>query len=202
MLTVGGYSELVRRRANTAALAEKLRLVHAVWATQPTIQQLLTARDFPGALELISSSQQLLSSELSGIASLKKLHASLAETKRLITSLMSRDLLQVALGEPDAAEHLLDPVLAVVAAARLERRLELAVRRQRRVAAPGHLRLEVAHTRLERGVLLARRRLPRLRHRRLAPLSLTCFMRAAARLGDAATVSEKTVLPAQVRRRM
>ena len=51
---------LVRRRANTAALTEKLRLVHAVWATQPTIQQLLTARDFPGALELISSSQQLL----------------------------------------------------------------------------------------------------------------------------------------------
>ena len=51
---------LVRRRANTAALVEKLRLVHAVWATQPTIQQLLTARDFPGALELISSSQQLL----------------------------------------------------------------------------------------------------------------------------------------------
>ena len=49
---------LVRRRANTAALVEKLRLVHAVWATQPTIQQLLTARDFPGALDLISSSQQ------------------------------------------------------------------------------------------------------------------------------------------------
>ena len=52
---------LVRRRVNTAALLEKLRLVHAVWATQPTIQQLLTARDFGGALELISSSQQLLS---------------------------------------------------------------------------------------------------------------------------------------------
>ena len=51
---------LVRQRANTAALLEKLRLVHAVWATQPTIQQLLTARDFPGALELIASSQQLL----------------------------------------------------------------------------------------------------------------------------------------------
>ena len=51
---------LVRRRANHVYLIEKLRLVHAVWATQPTIQQLLTARDFPGALELISSSQQLL----------------------------------------------------------------------------------------------------------------------------------------------
>ena len=51
---------LARRRANTAALKEKLRLVHAVWAAQPTIQQLLTARDFPAALEHISTCQQLL----------------------------------------------------------------------------------------------------------------------------------------------
>ena len=51
---------LARRRVHTAALLNKLRLMHAVWRTQPTIQQLLTARDFPGALELISSSQQLL----------------------------------------------------------------------------------------------------------------------------------------------
>jgi len=51
---------LVRQRANTAALNAKLRLVHAVWRTQPTIQQLLAAGDFPGALELITSSQQLL----------------------------------------------------------------------------------------------------------------------------------------------
>lgn len=38
----------VRRRANSAAFLEKLRLVHAVWGTQPTIQQLLAARDLPG----------------------------------------------------------------------------------------------------------------------------------------------------------
>ena len=51
---------LARQRVHTAALLSKLRLVHAVWRTQPTIQQLLTARDLPGALELITSSQQLL----------------------------------------------------------------------------------------------------------------------------------------------
>ena len=50
----------MRQRANTAALHGKLLLVHAVWRTQPTIQQLLAAGDFPGALELITSSQQLL----------------------------------------------------------------------------------------------------------------------------------------------
>ena len=42
------FASYSRRRANTAALVEKLRLVHAVWATQPTIQQLIAARDFLG----------------------------------------------------------------------------------------------------------------------------------------------------------
>eukprot|EP00965_Chrysotila_dentata_P067729 2241147-Pleurochrysis_carterae.AAC.6 len=51
---------LARRRANSEALLEKLRLVHAVWRTQPTIAQLLTSGDFPNALELIASSQSLL----------------------------------------------------------------------------------------------------------------------------------------------
>ena len=94
---------LVRRRANTVALAEKMRLVHVVWATQPTIQELLTARDFPRALELISSSQQLLSTELSGIHALRKLSEQLSQTKRQITTMMGKDLLQLALGHaPDA----------------------------------------------------------------------------------------------------
>lgn len=51
---------IARRRVHTAAMLNKLRLVHAVWRTQPTIQQLLSSRDFPSALELITSSQQLL----------------------------------------------------------------------------------------------------------------------------------------------
>jgi len=89
---------LVRQRANTAALHAKLRLVHAVWRTQPTIQQLLTAGDFPGALELITSSQQLLDTELRGVTALSHLGKGLAETKALIQDMMNRDLLQVALG--------------------------------------------------------------------------------------------------------
>ena len=89
---------LVRQRANTAALHGKLRLVHAVWRTQPTIQQLLTAGDFPGALELITSSQQLLDTELRGVAALSHLGRSLAETKALIQDNMNREMMQVALG--------------------------------------------------------------------------------------------------------
>jgi vacuolar protein sorting-associated protein 54 len=89
---------LVRQRANTAALNAKLRLVHAVWRTQPIIQQLLAAGDFPGALELITSSQQLLDTELRGVTALGHLGRGLAETKALIQDMMNKDLLQVALG--------------------------------------------------------------------------------------------------------
>ena len=92
------FASYSRRRANTAALVEKLRLVHAVWATQPTIQQLIAARDFPGALELIASSQQLLTTELTGISSLRRLGGSLTETKRLVTRMMLKSLLKSALG--------------------------------------------------------------------------------------------------------
>jgi len=91
-----------RRRVHTALLLNKLRLVHAVWRTQPTIQQLLTSRDFPSALELITSSQQLLNTELAGVAALGPLKASLEHTRKLIKDMMSKDLLRLALGyDPD-----------------------------------------------------------------------------------------------------
>ena len=89
---------LVRQRKNLEAVETRVRLLHAVWRTQPTIQQLLGAGDFPGALELIASSQQLLDTDLAGVASLAHLSSSLRETKASIQRTMNRDLLQVALG--------------------------------------------------------------------------------------------------------
>jgi vacuolar protein sorting-associated protein 54 len=65
--------QIEQLRTKMRSLEAKLRLMHAAWATQPTIQQLLAARDFAGALDLISSSQRLLATELSGICALKKL---------------------------------------------------------------------------------------------------------------------------------
>ena len=87
---------LVRQRKNLEAVETRVRLLHAVWRTQPTIQQLLGAGDFPGALELIASSQQLLDTDLAGVASLAHLSSSLRETKASIQRPMNRDLLQVA----------------------------------------------------------------------------------------------------------
>ena len=89
---------LVRQRKTLEAVETRVRLLHAVWRTQPTIQQLLGAGDFPGALELIASSQQLLDTDLAGVASLAHLSYSLRETKASIQRTMNRDLLQVALG--------------------------------------------------------------------------------------------------------
>jgi len=60
--------------------------------------QLLSAGDFPAALELISSSQQLLFSELSGVSSLVPTGRWLGETKGLIEQTMATELLETALG--------------------------------------------------------------------------------------------------------
>ena len=95
---VAAAAALVRQRKNLEAVETRVRLLHAVWRTQPTIQQLLGAGDFPGALELIASSQQLLDTDLAGVASLAHLSHSLRETKASIQRTMNRDLLQVALG--------------------------------------------------------------------------------------------------------
>jgi len=93
---------LTRRRANVQSLHEKLRLMLAVVRTQPTIQQLISAADFPAALELIASSQQLLATELAGVAALSPISEGLVATNALIEATMCRDFLELALGyDPD-----------------------------------------------------------------------------------------------------
>jgi hypothetical protein len=51
---------------------------------QPTISQLLSAADFPGALELIASAQQLLKEELKGVAALTPIGEGMVATKAVI----------------------------------------------------------------------------------------------------------------------
>eukprot|EP00962_Isochrysis_galbana_P033184 scaffold11051_cov51-Isochrysis_galbana.AAC.1 len=75
---------LARRKANVSSLHDKLRLIQAVVQSQPTIAQLLSAADFPGALELIGSAQQLLQTELKGVAALVPMGESLVAMKALI----------------------------------------------------------------------------------------------------------------------
>ncbi|KAG9337787.1 hypothetical protein JZ751_027588 [Albula glossodonta] len=58
-------------RNNCLKLQNKLKLMAAVHQTQPTVQLLLSTSEFVGALELISTTQEVLQQELQGILSFR-----------------------------------------------------------------------------------------------------------------------------------
>lgn len=62
-----------------------------VHQTQPTIQTLLSAPDYVAALELISTTQELLNEELQGVHSFRHLGSQLNEINRLIDKMMSNE---------------------------------------------------------------------------------------------------------------
>ncbi|CAH8437347.1 unnamed protein product [Heterobilharzia americana] len=57
---------VVRRRENYQLLVDKLKLIASLRATQPTIQSLLRNNDFCAALDLVSTTKDLLQSHLMG----------------------------------------------------------------------------------------------------------------------------------------
>ena len=54
----------------------QLKMMATVHQTQPTIQLLLSTSDFVGALDLISTTQEVLQQELAGIQSFRYLNNS------------------------------------------------------------------------------------------------------------------------------
>lgn len=58
-------------RNNCVKLHNKLKLMAAVHQTQPTVQLLLSTSEFVGALELISTTKEVLQQELQGIHSFR-----------------------------------------------------------------------------------------------------------------------------------
>lgn len=60
-----------RRQQRFQVLYEKLRLISTVQQTQPTIQLLLRNSDFVGALDLITTTQEVLQQELHGVHALR-----------------------------------------------------------------------------------------------------------------------------------
>lgn len=58
---------LARSKANQVTLLDKLKLMATVLQTQPTLQLLLSSSDYVAALELISSTQEVLAKELAGV---------------------------------------------------------------------------------------------------------------------------------------
>ncbi|WAR19536.1 VPS54-like protein, partial [Mya arenaria] len=82
---------LTKSRCNYIQLHNKLKLMATVHQTQPTIQTLLSTNEFVGALDLISTTQEVLSQELAGVHSLRHLGSQLAELQKLIDIMIQED---------------------------------------------------------------------------------------------------------------
>ncbi|XP_061478248.1 vacuolar protein sorting-associated protein 54 isoform X3 [Rhineura floridana] len=75
-------------RNNCIKAYNKLKLMATVHQTQPTVQLLLSTSEFVGALDLISTTQEVLQQELQGIHSFRHLGSQLCELEKLIDKMM------------------------------------------------------------------------------------------------------------------
>ncbi|XP_050673823.1 vacuolar protein sorting-associated protein 54 [Leptidea sinapis] len=76
---------------NLNSVHDILKLMATVQQTQPMIQLLLSTSDYVAALDLISSTQKVLSTQLSGIQAFRYLSPQLTEMKRLIQRMLSEE---------------------------------------------------------------------------------------------------------------
>ncbi|XP_028414316.1 vacuolar protein sorting-associated protein 54-like, partial [Dendronephthya gigantea] len=109
------FMRLVQLRSRYHCVHNKLKLMSAVQQTQPTIQLLLSTGDFVAALDLISTTQEVLQLELGGIQCLRHLGSQLAELERVIERMMEADFIEFAttnLAKPledyDEQDHVID----------------------------------------------------------------------------------------------
>ncbi|KAL7054729.1 hypothetical protein AAHC03_025752 [Spirometra sp. Aus1] len=95
--TAAQMTRLERRRANYKRLLKQLQLVASVHSAQPTIQSLLKSNDFCAALDLVSSTQELLSApDTPNFACLRHLSAQLTEIARFVQNMVVAEF-QVAI---------------------------------------------------------------------------------------------------------
>lgn len=82
---------LERIRSNKNIVLERLKLMSTVHQTQPMIQLLLSTQDYVAALDLISTTQEILGQELVGIHCFRHLPSQLNEMERLIDKMLTTD---------------------------------------------------------------------------------------------------------------
>ncbi|XP_058062732.1 vacuolar protein sorting-associated protein 54 [Anopheles bellator] len=80
-----------RVRANNNRVLEKLKLMATVHQTQPMIQLLLSTQDYVAALDLISTTQEILGQELTGVHCFRHLPSQLSEMELLIDKMLKTD---------------------------------------------------------------------------------------------------------------
>lgn len=117
-------------KKNHINLLDKLKLMSTVLQTQPTLQLLLSSSDYVAALELISSTQEVLAKELAGVTSLRHLPSQLKEMLKLIDKMLSTEFERYAaadLHRPlDANGRVLEPerLVSLVAGLLRQNRLQ------------------------------------------------------------------------------
>lgn len=82
---------LSRKRTHYGLIYDKLKLMATVHQTQPMIQLLLGTQDYVAALDLISTTQEIVAQELVGVHCFKHLPSQLTEMERLIDKMLSTD---------------------------------------------------------------------------------------------------------------
>lgn len=85
---------LTRINVNLTSVHELLKLIGTIQQTQPMIQLLLSTSDYVAALDLISSTQKVLSTRLSGIQAFRHLSPQLTEMKRLIHKMLTNEFIK------------------------------------------------------------------------------------------------------------
>ncbi|XP_055353415.1 vacuolar protein sorting-associated protein 54-like isoform X2 [Paramacrobiotus metropolitanus] len=80
---------LAQKRFNLNRTMHKLQTVLTISQTQATIQMLLASGDFVGALDLITTTRDIVGSELSGLHCFRHLGTQLSEMEKFIDKMMS-----------------------------------------------------------------------------------------------------------------
>lgn len=80
-----------RIKNNKQMVLEKLRLMATVHQTQPMIQVLLGTQDYVSALDLISTTQEILAQELNSIHCFRHLPHQLKELEKMIDKMLTTD---------------------------------------------------------------------------------------------------------------
>nr|XP_050867102.1 vacuolar protein sorting-associated protein 54 isoform X2 [Vespula vulgaris] len=100
--------QLERARTNRFLVHEKLKLMATVHQSQPMIQLLLSTPDYVAALDLISTTQEILLQELNGVHSFRHLSSQLTEMEKLVDKMLTTEFQKYAtadlnrpLGEED-----------------------------------------------------------------------------------------------------
>jgi len=94
--------QLAMRRKNLVNILHSLGTIETLHNTQPTIQVLLTRQEFSGALDLISTSEDILGNEVVEVEALRHLPSQLGDLRAVIGKMLLTDFHSLVQGEMDS----------------------------------------------------------------------------------------------------